>query len=327
MGASDAGGAGATRGAPGVGEATDAAGRSRADHGVSGSVASPPGPRPTLGSVMREPRWIAALVLALVLAAVFAALGRWQAERAVTNGDLIRYPTETVRPLLGELAPGAPMTDPLIGQRVSATATFVPRDYGMLAQRENDGVTGWWVVGHALVPDREGQDADLAVAVGWTATRAEAAGAVERLRGEPARSERIVGRLLPPEDPGRPPADLPATTQTAMSVAAQANLWRSLSPGGVFTAYLVEHPAPSGSGLTSIDSPPPIPPATVNWLNVFYAIEWAIFAGFALYLWYRLARDAWEKRIEDLEDAEADAERAALEHALAGGDAPRTPDP
>jgi hypothetical protein len=28
-----------------------------------------------------------------------------------------------------------------------------------------------------------------------------------------------------------------------------------------------------------------------------------VFAGFAFYLWYRLARDAWEKEIEDLEDA------------------------
>ena len=30
-----------------------------------------------------------------------------------------------------------------------------------------------------------------------------------------------------------------------------------------------------------------------------------MFAGFAFYLWYRLARDAWEKELEDLEDAAA----------------------
>ena len=45
----------------------------------------------------------------------------------------------------------------------------------------------------------------------------------------------------------------------------------------------------------------------MNWLNIFYAVEWAIFAGFAFYLWYRLARDAWEKEVEDLEDATAEA--------------------
>ena len=41
----------------------------------------------------------------------------------------------------------------------------------------------------------------------------------------------------------------------------------------------------------------------MNWLNIFYAAEWAVFAGFAFYLWYRLAKDAWEKEVEDFEDA------------------------
>ena len=42
----------------------------------------------------------------------------------------------------------------------------------------------------------------------------------------------------------------------------------------------------------------------VNWLNIFYAAEWAVFAGFAFYLWYRLARDAWERELEDFEDGD-----------------------
>ena len=34
-----------------------------------------------------------------------------------------------------------------------------------------------------------------------------------------------------------------------------------------------------------------------------------IFAGFAFYIWYRLAKDAWERELEDLEDeAENDDE-------------------
>jgi hypothetical protein len=31
---------------------------------------------------------------------------------------------------------------------------------------------------------------------------------------------------------------------------------------------------------------------------VFYALEWAIFAGFAIYLWYRLVRDVVEREAE-----------------------------
>ena len=62
-----------------------------------------------------------------------------------------------------------------------------------------------------------------------------------------------------------------------------------------------------GTGLTDIISPPPAEPESVNWLNVFYAIEWAVFAGFAFYLWYRLARDARERELEEFEDARAEA--------------------
>ena len=61
------------------------------------------------------------------------------------------------------------------------------------------------------------------------------------------------------------------------------------------------------TGLVAIDSPAPAEGSSVNWLNIFYAIEWAIFAGFAFYMWYRLAKDAWEKEIEVLEEAQAAA--------------------
>ncbi len=38
---------------------------------------------------------------------------------------------------------------------------------------------------------------------------------------------------------------------------------------------------------------------TLNLLNVFYAVEWVLFAGFAIYLWYRLVRDAVERAEEE----------------------------
>jgi hypothetical protein len=62
------------------------------------------------------------------------------------------------------------------------------------------------------------------------------------------------------------------------------------------------------AGLEAISSPAPVEGSGVNWLNIFYAAEWAVFAGFAFYLWYRLARDAWEKELEDLEDEAAGAD-------------------
>ena len=34
---------------------------------------------------------------------------------------------------------------------------------------------------------------------------------------------------------------------------------------------------------------------SVNLLNLFYAVEWVVFAGFAVFLWYRLVKDVVEE--------------------------------
>ncbi len=68
----------------------------------------------------------------------------------------------------------------------------------------------------------------------------------------------------------------------------------------VYRPYLASVAAPDG--LSDIDSPAPEEKSSLNWLNIFYAAEWVIFAGFAFYLWYRLARDAWERELEELEE-------------------------
>ena len=59
---------------------------------------------------------------------------------------------------------------------------------------------------------------------------------------------------------------------------------------------------------TRSSSPPPEQSVELNWLNIFYAIEWVVFAGFAVFLWYRLVRDAVER---EREEAEAEAAAAA----------------
>ena len=38
--------------------------------------------------------------------------------------------------------------------------------------------------------------------------------------------------------------------------------------------------------MDTIDSPPPSSEVELNWVNLFYAAEWVVFAGFAIFLWY-----------------------------------------
>ena len=46
----------------------------------------------------------------------------------------------------------------------------------------------------------------------------------------------------------------------------------------------------------------------IIWLNVFYAVEWMLFAGFALFLWWRFVRD---DHVRDEHERRLDEEWAA----------------
>ncbi|WP_449282390.1 SURF1 family cytochrome oxidase biogenesis protein [Leucobacter sp.] len=261
---------------------------------------------PTLGQVMRRPRWILALLLALLVAAVFAWLGQWQMDNAIRSDAQQTIDTETPR-ALGEVAEaGSGVTDAAAGMVVRVRGALVPGDTRIVTPRENAGETGTWVVGHLAVEAEAGDEgAGLAVAIGWAPGVAEAEAAAARFEADPAFSEPrdLEGRFMPPEGPVIPKGGEDPQVMHAMVPAQLVNTWQSVA-GPVHSGYLVLHPAGDGAGmldaagLDAIDSVPPEPAESVNWLNVFYAIEWIVFAGFAIFLWYRLARDAWEKEHE-----------------------------
>ncbi|MGN6426573.1 MAG: SURF1 family cytochrome oxidase biogenesis protein [Leifsonia sp.] len=264
----------------------------------------------TLFRMMLRPRWIGALVFALALAAGFAWLGQWQLERAIESGKAVEAPSETVLPLEQVAKPGGPITDKAVGQLVSFTATFTPGDEELLYGRLNLGHTGYWVVSHATV-QIDGAPVALAVARGWAPDEATAKAAAARLADEPASEQRVTGRILPDEQPEVPADKKNPTAMRTLGVGALYNLWHGVDGMDVYSAYVVDRSAPAG--LDRIDSPPPIAQTELNWLNVFYAAEWIIFAGFAIFLWYRLVKDAKQKEDELRELAEAEQAVAAAQ--------------
>lgn len=245
-------------------------------------------PRPSLAqflSVARRPRWIGALVLSLAIASAFAALGQWQLERSVENAIVPDHATETPAPLTSLAEPQSPMIDPLIGQKVTASGTVVPGDFSVLSPRENeDGELGAWLVAHVVLDE----GGSLAVGLGW-APDADAAAFAE---AQVPSSLEIAGRYLPTESPEL--NDVAAGERRVLSIAELLNLWAE--PGPVYAGYVVQ--ATPTPGLEMIHQPPPVHDTSLNWLNLFYAAEWVIFAGFAIFLWYRLVRDVWEHEQE-----------------------------
>jgi len=255
---------------------------------------------PTLREVMLRPRWIAMLLLCLVVAGIFAWLGQWQLARAVDTAPRDEGATEQVLPLQDVVEPASYLTDPLIGQKVSFDGSFAPEDFLVVASRFNDGEEGYWVTGQFRVDGAA--PSSIAVAVGWAQTREQAEAAASALSAGAGDPQRMTGRLIADEGPVPPPRTDPQEL-TRMSPAALLSRWHDVDGVAIYRQFVVaDDPA---AGLVDIHSPAPDAGTSVNWLNIFYAAEWVIFAGFAFYLWYRLAKDAWEKEIEALEDPDA----------------------
>lgn len=274
---------------------------------------------PTLREVMLRPWWIGMLGFALLVAAVFAWLGQWQLGRAIDTDPPPAGVTEQVSPIADVVAPGDYLQEPLVGQRVEVAGSFVAGDFLVVSSRFNGGDEGYWVTGQLRVDPASVGGASgavtgptsLAVAIGWTADRAAADAAASALNADPGDATVLTGRLISDEGPALPPRSGPATEMTRMSPAALLGRWHDVAELNVYRPYLVADGGESlPAGLVAIDSPAPDEGSNVNWLNIFYAVEWAIFAGFAFYMWYRLAKDAWEKEVEAFDDAAAEAATA-----------------
>lgn len=243
--------------------------------------------------MMLRPRWVLALLLALAVAAGFALLGQWQLERAITSGEVVHRSTEKVLPLEDVAQPDGPVRETATGQKVRVSGAFVPGDDQIIADRFNGGTKGFWVVSHFVTST---DSASIAVARGWAADEASARAASRKLATD-AQAATVTGRFLPAEAPVVPAEGRDPHEMTAVSPAALINLWANFTDQSVYAGYIVD--AAPASGLAEIDSPVPETDATFNWLNIFYALEWAVFAGFAVFLWYRLVRDAWEREQEE----------------------------
>lgn len=230
----------------------------------------------------RRPKWIGALILALAIAGGFAALGQWQLSRSVEAGADTSL-TETVVPLSSVAEPQQPVLDEAY-RLVSTGTAFVAGDYVVLSDRLAAAEPGYWVVGHALVPG----GASLAVALGWTGSADAAASAIAALERHAPTS--VEGRYLPSEAPTE--SDFEAGKRSALAVSELINLWRE-APDGVYGGYLIA--GDQVAGLQTIDAPAPSSEVSVNLLNLFYAVEWVVFAGFAVFLWYRLVKDVVEE--------------------------------
>jgi cytochrome oxidase assembly protein ShyY1 len=254
-----------------------------------------------------KPQWIAGLVFAIAVSGVFVLLSQWQFGRSTQSEVPVNPATETVQALTVTLQPGDFFHGSVADQMVTAEGTYDPAKQVLIPGRLRNGEPGFWVVTAFAVngaPVLSGAGASpqtwIPVARGWVADPADAP-------EPPSGIVELTGRLLPSEAPVPETAPEPGRA-TAVSVAELINYWDVSSYPG-FIAATAEVSAGTDLSAQAIDGDlkplriGPQPPAQqVNWLNLFYSLEWVVFAGFALFIWWRLVKDDYRRDLEDQYD-------------------------
>ncbi|MFF6775422.1 SURF1 family protein [Streptomyces sp. NPDC012637] len=229
---------------------------------------------------LRTPRWwgINAFVLLAIPFCLF--MGTWQMgkfeDRVATHQEAERQPDPAARPAeaLDTLLPVDKETS---GRVASASGRF--GEQFLVPDRELDGRTGSYVL--TLLKTDGGKA--LPVVRGWMPAGAKAP-------APPAGEVTVTGALQASENPGtkgvRAAGGLPQGQLGMISAASLVNVvsddvydaWITLadSPAG-----LTPVPATAAAG-TSLDMK--------AFQNLGYTAEWFVFAGFVLFMWFRLLR-------------------------------------
>lgn len=262
-------------------------------------------------------------MFALAAAAVLVLLSQWQFNTSLQKDVAPPSVTEKIQPLLDTMEPGEAMLGNIEGQLVATSGHFDTTKQVLVPSRVQLGEVGYWVVAAFVVDGvtplqgvAATKEVVIPVARGWVAS-------TENIPAAPVGNITVEGRLLNSEGPVLTP-DLPAGQISALASAELTNLWDVTT----YAAFIVSHSemlggqdvgAATSAELTSITVTATDQNDKVNWLNIFYAAEWFIFAGFALFLWWRLVADDYRRDQDALFDIENDDVDDDSESSLDGG--------
>ena len=273
-----------------------------------------------------KPKWIATLLGCLLAATAFVLLSQWQFGRSSEAPPPPSTATERPVPLTEHFQPGRDMYVPDADQIVTATGRFLPDSAVLISGRLHEGEQGYWSVAGFLPDGAEGGDV-MPVVRGWEKDPTEPAAL-------PDGNVSLKGRLLPSESPSGTRRDEHGA-YPELSAQWLANVWDHDSYAG-FVVIFDAHGADgsdvgaASAGLEPVKVGTQPPSGGVNWLNVFYGVEWIVFAGFALFIWWRLVRDdaqreaEYEAELAAWRTRQAAREAAAVAAAAASSTSPRT---
>ncbi len=243
--------------------------------------------KPTFWQVAGKPKWLAGLALAIVVAIVFSLFGNWQLSRSirVIEGDL---PGKVATPLEEVAELGKPFLEVQADRLVSASVFISNSNCAVVEGRQQlleDGSTkpGYWVVFDSVNAD---QVHILIAAAFYEAKDAALAACRKGPSLDFDTATALVGRYEPSEAPSMRLSQA-APLFASLSIEQLINFWPLEKPK-VYPGFVVSEQALHGAKDTTAESIVIGVRQTqteLNWLSAFYAAEWIIFSGFALFLW------------------------------------------
>ncbi len=256
-----------------------------------------------MGGVYRfllTPRWLSSTALALVAVAVCVWLGSWQLGRFEdrvsahheTGAAVAAAAGAQAAPLAGVLTEAAPeVSTTTVGRAVTTTGSFDPAHQLVVPDRVLDGRPGYYV----LTPLHTDDGRTVAVVRGW------APGDPGTPPAPPAGEVTVTGRLQAGESSGSNGAVAGGLPAGQLGTISRATLVNMLPGDGWYDGWVAADSVPAG--LTAV---PTVQPQGGDGLslrafqNLGYTLEWFVFGGFVVFMWFRLVR----------REAEAEQDRA-----------------
>ncbi|MGW6914764.1 SURF1 family protein [Kitasatospora sp. NPDC054939] len=248
-----------------------------------------------------SPRWAGGTALAVAAVAVCLWLGTWQLgrfeDKVSSHQEISQSVSDAgeVRPLGELLTTGEPrVSTTTVGRAVTVTGTFDAANQLLVPNRVVDGKQGYYV----LTPLRTADSRTVAVVRGW-APGSPAAGA--SAAPPPSGEVTLTGRLQAGENAGSGGAvsgGLPAGQLGTINQAALVNV---LAHDGWYDGWVSADSVPDGLAQVPTVRPQGGDGLTLRaFQNLGYTLEWFVFGGFVVFMWFRLVR----------REAEAEQDRA-----------------
>ncbi len=246
------------------------------------------------------------MLIALLVAAICGLLGQWQIERSFSEfvaskqtalPTQAQTPGSTPAPSQSASAAGKVVS---IVFKIDRANVFIVKD-----RRQIDGRDGYWVIANSTNPAGK----SVTVVLGFAPDLASAEKARLAIMRAPADADFTKTNGVLAE--GEPPLAADGAKPYLLGSVAPAQLLNLFAPDSAIDAepgfvILLNATADSKpeAGLEAVTLGAPRGGNELNWLNIFYGAEWALFAGFAVFMWWRLVADA---RVREEAEAKLEA--------------------